>query len=1033
MSPLLLRTLAVAITTAFTAILVSQNSVTALAPYTLENDAKNVFIAEPLRDAGPLIVCDFTGGVGIITSTDPGENAEAVWRFFAAQGVSAPIIAGIIGNMHHESGVQPQRLESVFDRFVPAEQVPEEAARVAAARNGSVERVGWGLVQWTPARKFIDNANGDPNDINVQLAYLWGQLNGDDSVPSAYHEVSAGRALLETTTIEQATRVFAEKYERPAADALRSSIDKRVQAANGAFERFASNIPVDEGGGGFIPSASGGGTTPTSAGCSNGGTPRVVSAGALNFDDILKSGSEFNAAFPDGNPADFISWTLNQAGQGLTGGEEGWRYSSVTAMKELYETNPAYEYQSAENGLPQIGDTVFFIDAERGIEYVGIISNVSGNQIAYIALKPDGTVAVSTQNATPGVNGLVGYGRRNTSYVDPGIGGGNFTASNGNIKVIGDSLVHQVGTSEKLLPILLEDGWQSITINARGCRAAAGQPNACNAADIPSFDAILEQVENKTFNNGGQVQIGDVNTGIRDSTTIVVALGTNDKPVSTSVFAGKVRKIVGQIRELNNGAQIYWVLGCTKEYAAASGNANNPALRQVHEELDIKLIDWESKCPGDGFSDGLHYNEKGAQAYAETIAAEVKDSLISGVANAGPVHPNYGANLAMLKSVSYRNRNLDNSPFRNVPSAQLPLDGGPLFGPRSEYLNNPGGNPEQSFPVSSGGQFRTSCEFSHFAYDDPIIFPDQPGKAHLHMFFGNTDANAHSTYNSIINSGSGTCNGMELNRTGYWVPAMFDSRGNVRVPERIVVYYKGEGLARGNSVVYPEGAAILAHTDPHTISDQLGGHPWKNTYVCSDQYSSPSANGSDTMPNCSGNPRYGNERMVLEMNVKFPQCWNGGNPAAYRDSYSLPRYDWYGSNCPVKTLPNMEYFVNYYIEPGENTSGWYLSSDVDKNSFNINRRGAGTHGDWWGGWNKQVNQRFIDNCVNRAIGTPSGCGFGYLTDGGPNSSNPYPGPALKYRQQYTGPHKIPAQQIYNDLCNSTRPFVRTESAAYCTP
>ena len=35
------------------------------------------------------------------------------------------------------------------------------------------------------------------------------------------------------------------------------------------------------------------------------------------------------------------------------------------------------------------------------------------------------------------------------------------------------------------------------------------------------------------------------------------------------------------------------------------------------------------------------------------------------------------------------------------------------------------------------------------AFDDPIVYPREPGKSHLHTFFGNTGANAFSTAASI--------------------------------------------------------------------------------------------------------------------------------------------------------------------------------------------------------------------------------------------------------------------------------------------
>ncbi len=391
----------------------------------------------------------------------------------------------------------------------------------------------------------------------------------------------------------------------------------------------------------------------------------------------------------------------------------------------------------------------------------------------------------------------------------------------------------------------------------------------------------------------------------------------------------------------------------------------------------------------------------------------------------------YRSNLEMIRSVSVRNKNHDNSPYRNTASASLNLQA--LYGPRNEYLGNPGGNPEQAFPVANGGQFRTGCEFSHFAYDDPLIYPGKPGASHLHMYFGNTDVNAFSTYDSLLNSGSSTCNGQELNRTGYWVPAVFDGNGNVRIPERVVVYYKGEGLARGNSEVYPAGAALIATKNLNTLPESQGGVPGKYTYVCSDKYSSNGGASSQTMPNCSGS-----NVAVLEMNVKFPQCWNGKDPANW-ENYRSPTIGWYSSLCNGEfshTLPNMEYFVNYRVEAGENTSNWFLSSDVDPTSFGASKAtpGSTSHGDWWGAWNKEINQMWIDNCVNYKSGTASGCGFGYLSDGGPNGSSPAGGPALKLRPQYNGPSKVSAAELMSQLCpNPKRSYSKPEDAAYCAP
>lgn len=538
-------------------------------------------------------------------------------------------------------------------------------------------------------------------------------------------------------------------------------------------------------------------------------------------------------------------------------------------------------------------------------------------------------------------------------------------------------------------------------------------------------------------------------------------------------------------------------LGLIKNKAGKFAKANKTQLILI---LAIAIVGISTLVISQAATRSIILNLTSARLFNESGNVYVASGAINFDAATPPATSN--DHLKSILATTFRNKNHDNSPFVNTPSASLPTgDTSPLLGPRSEYLNQPGTNPENHFSnpgdTDGGGEFRTACEFSHFAYDDPLVYPNQPRKAHLHMFFGNTHVNAYSTYDSLINSGSSTCNGLELNRTGYWVPATFDAQGYVRIPERVVLYYKGYGLAKkscefqggtrcsNGAEVYPEGMAMVttdtqnyytaspAATDTtrvqwkgrlgNELPDNRGGIGGPNlsyaNFLCGSNVASVGQDGPSNIiiqppvpyanrtipPNCMG---YGkpteNLHRTLFQRIAFPNCWNGQDPSKSQNHSYAWVGGWFYSDCAQsgpfnRIFPNLEYHIHYPLDEGETTANWYLSSDVDKATFTKGVGGASIHADWWGGWNKSINREFLDNCVLKsATATDDGpdCGFGYLSDGGNNrNNNPLPGRALKFRPQYTGPTKIHASEIYNQLCKpyTSRPYTKPEDAAWCTP
>ncbi|OLB82638.1 MAG: hypothetical protein AUI14_00330 [Actinobacteria bacterium 13_2_20CM_2_71_6] len=264
--------------------------------------------------------------------------------------------------------------------------------------------------------------------------------------------------------------------------------------------------------------------------------------------------------------------------------------------------------------------------------------------------------------------------------------------------------------------------------------------------------------------------------------------------------------------------------------------------------------------------------------------------------------------------------------------------------------------------IDDTGAFRTVCKPSHMLPDDPIVLPGQPGASHLHTFFGNTGTDAKSTADSIAHGGNGSCRGGIINRTGYWVPTVIDTRtGQPIAPDLIHVYYKSGYLLRPDQIhPMPEGLRMVAGD-----SKASSGQPHGN-WTCFD--GGAGHDRTDQIHQCDANS-------PLSMNIEFPQCWNGKTLDS-PDHKSHMAYPIEGKGCPdgyPVAIPVISFHVLYKVR-GVDISGWRLSSDT----YDAGKPGGySVHGDWFYGWKTDVVNRWIPACVQR-IAT---CGSHILGDG----------------------------------------------------
>jgi hypothetical protein len=284
------------------------------------------------------------------------------------------------------------------------------------------------------------------------------------------------------------------------------------------------------------------------------------------------------------------------------------------------------------------------------------------------------------------------------------------------------------------------------------------------------------------------------------------------------------------------------------------------------------------------------------------------------------------------------------------------------------------------------GQFRIACQWSHFAYDDPIIYPNRPGASHLHMFWGNTALNSATKYSAnsaatdvsdITQRGGSTCQSFELNRSAYWIPALVDNAPGGRrvvIPQSIVLYYKS--YRPGVVKPFPAGVQLLAgNVGP-------GGSMATQAFATSDDLywscggSGAAYNKTNRIPtNCgAGDP--------INATITFPQCLkvdaSGAPVLSSPDFFSHTARINENDDCPAThpyRVPQISYLI--YWPNGTNGNGagvqnWALSSDM------VTPPGGSLHGDWFGGWNEQAIRTWIDGCFdpNANANGPRNCSNG---------------------------------------------------------
>ncbi len=161
-----------------------------------------------------------------------------IWDFLKGKGFNDFAIAGIMGNLYAESGLNPVNLQNTFENKLGMTDVQyTEAVDSGKYTNFGNDRAGYGLAQWTFwSRKqglldYAKSVKKSIGNLDMQLEYFYKELT------ESYG--AACNALAKAATVRAASDVILLQYERPA-DMSVAMQEKRAAYGQGYYDQYAT-------------------------------------------------------------------------------------------------------------------------------------------------------------------------------------------------------------------------------------------------------------------------------------------------------------------------------------------------------------------------------------------------------------------------------------------------------------------------------------------------------------------------------------------------------------------------------------------------------------------------------------------------------------------------------------------------------------------------------------------------------------------------------------------------------------------------
>lgn len=225
-----------------------------------------------------------------------GDNPEKVWNFLKSKGFSDEQVAGIMGNLAHESG-DP-----------------------TLSKTDATDGRAVGLAQWqdgrlTSLKNAASQQGRDAFDMQFQLEYLYEEMQTRTPRDGGFSTEEQG--MKNQTSVEKATEYFMYNYERPGIPHL----DKRIEYAKQYLERFGGT--------------GGGGTSSADCACTPQSSPIKSVANSVDTtgaDERIQK--VIDAAIADANGKG-VDLRIAVSGDAKASGGAGGQLPSASVIKLL--------------------------------------------------------------------------------------------------------------------------------------------------------------------------------------------------------------------------------------------------------------------------------------------------------------------------------------------------------------------------------------------------------------------------------------------------------------------------------------------------------------------------------------------------------------------------------------------------------------------------------------------------------------------------------------------------------------------------